>query len=67
MLQNAGPVRGDGSDKFFGLENVRITPDFSPTGTPLLISDSSLEIPGLSTHWKVFVSSIDFEIVIATP
>lgn len=22
MLQNAGPVREDGSDKFFGLENV---------------------------------------------
>lgn len=25
MLQNAGPIRDDGSDKFFGLENVRIT------------------------------------------
>jgi ubiquitin carboxyl-terminal hydrolase 9/13 len=23
MLQNAGPVRPDGSDKFFGFENVR--------------------------------------------
>lgn len=23
MLQNAGPVRTDGTDKFFGLENVR--------------------------------------------
>lgn len=23
MLQNAGPVRADGTDKFFGLENVR--------------------------------------------
>jgi len=23
MLQNAGPIRGDGSDKFFGMENVR--------------------------------------------
>lgn len=23
MLQNAGPLRADGSDKFFGLENVR--------------------------------------------
>ncbi len=22
MLQNAGPIRNDGSDKFFGLENV---------------------------------------------
>ena len=22
MLQNAGPLRNDGSDKFFGLENV---------------------------------------------
>jgi hypothetical protein len=22
MLQNAGPIRSDGSDKFFGLENV---------------------------------------------
>ena len=26
MLQNAGPVREDGSDKFFGLENVWPTP-----------------------------------------
>lgn len=26
MLQNAGPVRSDGSDKFFGLENVRCEP-----------------------------------------
>jgi ubiquitin carboxyl-terminal hydrolase 9/13 len=24
MLQNAGPVRKDGSDKFFGLENVSL-------------------------------------------
>lgn len=24
MLQNVGPVRSDGSDKFFGLENVSI-------------------------------------------
>jgi len=23
MLQNAGPVRDDGTDRFFGLENVR--------------------------------------------
>ena len=23
MLHNAGPVRNDGSDKFFGMENVR--------------------------------------------
>lgn len=23
LLQNAGPLREDGSDKFFGLENVR--------------------------------------------
>jgi len=30
LLQNAGPVREDGSDKFFGLENVRI----SNVGTP---------------------------------
>jgi ubiquitin carboxyl-terminal hydrolase 9/13 len=22
MLQNAGPIRSDGSDKFFGMENV---------------------------------------------
>ena len=22
MLQNAGPIRDDGTDKFFGLENV---------------------------------------------
>jgi ubiquitin carboxyl-terminal hydrolase 9/13 len=25
MLQNAGPLRDDGSDKYFGLENVRPT------------------------------------------
>jgi len=24
MLRNAGPIRGDGSDKFFGMENVRL-------------------------------------------
>ena len=24
MLQNAGPLRNDGTDKFFGLENVRV-------------------------------------------
>ena len=24
MLQNAGPVKNDGSDKFFGMENVRL-------------------------------------------
>lgn len=23
MLENAGPVRNDGTDKFFGMENVR--------------------------------------------
>lgn len=26
LLQNAGPIREDGSDKFFGLENVRPKP-----------------------------------------
>ena len=26
LLVNAGAVRGDGSDKFFGLENVREAP-----------------------------------------
>lgn len=25
LLHNAGPIREDGSDKFFGLENVRVT------------------------------------------
>ena len=25
MLQNAGPLRQDGSDKFFGFENVSVT------------------------------------------
>ena len=29
MLQNAGPVRSDGSDKFFGLENVRWNPSLT--------------------------------------
>lgn len=31
MLQNAGPLRVDGSDKFFGLENVcfKVRPGFS--------------------------------------
>jgi ubiquitin carboxyl-terminal hydrolase 9/13 len=24
LLHNAGPIREDGSDKFFGLENVRV-------------------------------------------
>ena len=26
MLQNAGPLRQDGSDRFYGFENVRIRP-----------------------------------------
>jgi hypothetical protein len=25
MLHDSGPVRNDGSDKFFGMENVRIS------------------------------------------
>lgn len=25
-LQDMGPIRGDGSDKFFGMENVRLLP-----------------------------------------
>ena len=47
MLQNAGPVRTDGTDKFFGLENVRqiqpsdpplaAPPSNGPTGTWLIV------------------------------
>jgi ubiquitin carboxyl-terminal hydrolase 9/13 len=25
-LKDMGPIRGDGSDKFFGMENVRLPP-----------------------------------------
>lgn len=25
-LKDMGPIRGDGSDKFFGMENVRLSP-----------------------------------------
>ena len=31
MLQNAGPLRTDGSDKFFGMENVCSNPSETPT------------------------------------
>lgn len=35
MLQNAGPVRTDGTDKFFGLENVRrVQPSDPPLAVP---------------------------------
>lgn len=36
MLQNAGPLRADGSDKFFGLENVRQPPVDYPTWAQVL-------------------------------
>lgn len=39
MLQNAGPVRADGSDKFFGLENVccnHALPLYFPSGYKVL-------------------------------
>jgi hypothetical protein len=44
MLLNAGPIRGDGSDKFFGMENV-VAPN-SLTQLMLIFSASSSEIPG---------------------
>jgi ubiquitin carboxyl-terminal hydrolase 9/13 len=34
MLQNAGPLRDDGADRFFGLENVRRTLLTSATYPP---------------------------------
>lgn len=33
MLQDSGPVRSDGSDKFFGMENVSYSPSTSITLT----------------------------------
>lgn len=33
LLTNAGPVRGDGSDKFFGMENVSLKPVPALEGT----------------------------------
>lgn len=46
MLLNAGPIRGDGSDKFFGMENVRFR--IALTQFMLIFAASSSETPG----WK---------------
>lgn len=59
LLQNAGPVREDGSDKFFGLENVRISNVGTPGRITLMFSSSVWEylvsLPALQVvaarHW----------------
>jgi ubiquitin carboxyl-terminal hydrolase 9/13 len=48
MLLNAGPVRSDGSDKFFGMENVRDPEHKKPT---LICSH-----PTSSAVWQYVVS-----------
>lgn len=50
MLQNAGAIRQDGSDKFFGLENVRLTSNTSPTDRTNVIVPRSLETHGNARH-----------------
>ena len=48
MLQNAGPVRDDGTDRFFGLENVRrILPDTAEAQTFLRFKLNSLLLPAV--------------------
>jgi hypothetical protein len=47
MLMNAGPIRNDGSDKFFGMENV--WPQSNSSWSKLIYGACSSEIPG-QTH-----------------
>lgn len=46
MLQNAGPLREDGTDKFFGFENVRWLSPFVLCDRHHANVDRSLETPG---------------------
>jgi hypothetical protein len=61
MLQNAGPLRDDGADRFFGLENVRRTLLYPPyTLTLLPISERQYDIitgnlTNSITVWKYMV------------
>jgi hypothetical protein len=53
MLQNAGPLREDGSDRFFGFENVRDIPALLFSATAhiqyiRLTNDYSLETLGMA-------------------
>lgn len=41
MLENAGPLRNDGSDKFWGMENVSISFNFSAVSHKTLNADIS--------------------------
>ena len=49
MLQNAGPIREDGSDKFFGMENVCPTPP-----PPLENLTLMLTRPQFGNTWSVY-------------
>lgn len=66
MLQNAGPLREDGSDRFFGFENVRRT----PPPTTKRHADSlpySLEIPGTAPISRRSCHCTDHDTATATP
>lgn len=54
MLQNAGPLRPDGSDKFFGLENVRRDPN-APLGTVLFLVRAYMLTLLPSSVWQYMV------------
>lgn len=50
LLTDAGPLRTDGSDKFFGMENVSVSPYSGERETDIAVS--SLETPGIAQSLK---------------
>ena len=51
LLVDAGPIRGDGSDKFFGFENVSaLVPDCASLHPLIALFPSSLEAHGIYPH-----------------
>jgi hypothetical protein len=51
LLADAGPIRGDGSDKFFGFENVSaLVPDCAKLHPLIALFPSSLEAHGMYPH-----------------